>query len=394
MTMDDFTYMGPGDKVQKLVSDQVNQCKIIHIQNTAMTLQLWDPVRMAACHVGALSSEIVRQSPIGNAHIRNVDILRIIFHRFMGVRQTLLGPHRGDLIRGLRKGGTKEVSTFRKAGYIDDHGFELELDGTVESCTTRMHDAILHVLFTLMRYAGMEVRKEPTGIFTHRIRQQSRDDYAEAEAADSREGLRPDLIFREPANASNNSWGRGREILFDLKTLQAGSTPYQVGASRAWKPAQQVEARANQVPARYQKKAKDADTRYNGLPEDRTYAGPVARELAQYKVIGLAVGAYGEVSKSVHRLMDMISERLAGKEGNQLGLLRVESDSWDAKLAFAKQYVRREISSCIARERAYCMLSRFRRHSSRADANLRHVADAALGDLRSEPDLSPWICGD
>ena len=65
-----------------------------------------------------------------------------------------------------------------------------------------------------------------------------------------------------------------------------------------------------------------------------------------------------------------------------------------AKLAFAKQYVRRELSSCIARERAFCMLSRFRHHSSLADADLRHAADAALGDLRSEPDLSPWIGGD
>ena len=81
-------------------------------------------------------------------------------------------------------------------------------------------------------------------------------------------------------------------------------------------------------------------------------------------------------------------------KGNQLGLLRVESDNWDAKLAFAKQYVRRELSSCIARERAYCMLSRFRRHSSLADANLRNAADAALGDLRSEPDLSPWVGDD
>ena len=92
--------------------------------------------------------------------------------------------------------------------------------------------------------------------------------------------------------------------------------------------------------------------------------------------------------------MDMIAERLAGKEGNELGLIRDESDSWDAKLAFAKQYVRRELSSYIARERAFCMLSRFRHHSSLADADLRHAADAALGDLRSEPDLSPWVGGD
>ena len=47
--------------------------------------------------------------------------------------------------------------------------------------------------------------------------------------------------------------------------------------------------------------AQSADTRFNGLPEDRTDAGPVARELAKCKVIGLAVGAYGEVSESVHR---------------------------------------------------------------------------------------------
>ena len=92
--------------------------------------------------------------------------------------------------------------------------------------------------------------------------------------------------------------------------------------------------------------------------------------------------------------MDMIAEKLAGKEGNELGIISVESDSWDAKLAFAKQYVRRELSSCIARERAFCMLSRFRRHSSLADTNLRHAADAALGDLRSEPDLFPWVGGD
>ena len=72
------------------------------------------------------------------------------------------------------------------------------------------------------------------------------------------------------------------EIVFDLKTLQAGSTQYEVGASRAWKPAQQVEKRAERIPAIYRKKAKDADTLYNGLPADRTDAGPVERELAQY----------------------------------------------------------------------------------------------------------------
>ena len=87
--------------------------------------------------------------------------------------------------------------------------------------------------------------------------------------------------------------------------------------------------------------------------------------------------------------MGMIAEKLAGKVGNELGFLSINKGSWEAKLAHAKQYARRELSSRIARERAYCMLSRFRRHSSLADADLRHAAGAALGDLCLEPDLSP-----
>ena len=176
--------------------------------------------------------------------------------------------------------------------------------------------------------------------------------------------------------------------------MQPGSQHYGQGHHKAWQPTQAVDRRADGVPGIYRQKARTADTKYNGLPASRNTAGPVESELAKYKVIGLAVGAYGEVSKSMHRLMGMIAHNLAGKVGNDLGMLSLASDSWEAKLAFATQYVRREMSSCIARERAYCLLSRFRSHSSLADPHPGHAAGAALGDFRSEPDLAPWVGGD
>ena len=165
--------------------------------------------------------------------------------------------------------------------------------------------------------------------------------------------------------------------MFDVKTLQADA--YQIGDANSQIRCKSIQKRAEKVKAQYEKHAIQIDTKYNGLSADRSDMGPVERQLATYEVIGLGVGAYGEVSRSMYELIDQIAEALAGIYGAELGY-----DNRETQLEMTKRYVMREMAATIMTEEAWMVLHRYQRHASIRDSHHREVM--ALSDVLDEPD--------
>ena len=79
-----------------------------------------------------------------------------------------------------------------------------------------------------------------------------------------------------------------------------------------------MKRRAERVHEEYRKKAVKVDTKYNGW--NQPGPGPVESRLLQYgRVEGLAIGAHGEGSQDLLKLIDRMAERGAQRRHRLLG---------------------------------------------------------------------------
>ena len=102
----------------------------------------------------------------------------------------------------------------------------------------------------------------------------------------------------------------------------------------------------------YNKKAKAADRLYGGVEEG--IVGPVENKLLQYGDLqGLVVGAFGEGSEDLHKLIQVIAESRV----NSVGLLRGKKCS-DVELGCVVGQVRRMLSSANVRAQGLFLLAR------------------------------------
>jgi hypothetical protein len=190
--------------------------------------------------------------------------------------------------------------------YWDEHGDNLLARwGLKNRVHTRRHDMLVLSLYKLAREARMDVRKEVRSLFIQVIQQaenvpdmnpEEEDEYRKKRNK-AREGLRPDLIRRGPT----------ANILYDVKTISKCKTWYR--RTRNAQHGYATEKRAKKVPGEYRGKAKRVDTKYNEWAGPGK--GPCESHLDDYTVIGLAFGAFGEVSKSVVNLVDQIASERA-----------------------------------------------------------------------------------
>ena len=165
------------------------------------------------------------------------------------------------------------------------------------------HDATADTLFDICEGAGLDVTRGPEGIFSRVLP-------AAALIADPVRGkpaIIPDAAMRvalPPAltsAASRPSTSRLplRRLLFDAKTIHAGSSRYTTHARARDRQCGAVEERAQQVHPDYVRHARKLDRRYHG-PGTLTHrypVGPVEQVLLDHVwTRGLAFGAYGEWS--------------------------------------------------------------------------------------------------
>ena len=187
----------------------------------------------------------------------------------------------------------------RKVDVFGDNVARSHLTG--DAWRTR-HDAIKWALSEQADWCQYKIHVEPSNKFLPYIRQ--REQFMKKKAR-QRQGLVPDFLDMK------------RNVLMDVKTFSWGK----LYCPKRFKKAKQCKAvavRAFRVHGEYQKKARNADTKYNKWQGPGP--GPVARALNQYgQVEGLAVGAHGEASRDLLDLIDLMADRGATRRFRELG---------------------------------------------------------------------------
>ena len=240
------------------------------------------------------------------------------------------------------------------------------------------HDPMVRLLESHAVRAGIPILREPRALFAHVLDHDL--------LGRRRLGIVPDLVPTMSLARDAAARGRSTQLLFDAKTLEAGSAHY-LAASRQRERAGAVERRARQVPTAYTRAARhcdrtQAERRVRAAGQDPAVVLPPARQAPPGPVelllrtfpacMGLVFGSYGEVSEAVHALESAFAVAIAMREWRSMGA-RTESE---ARGLIATQ-LRRELSVATHAGHARMLLSR------RAYVGLSREGARALGDQRA-----------
>ena len=148
---------------------------------------------------------------------------------------------------------------------------------------------------------GVRCRTEVFGLFAACIPQAGRARASQMPAR-KRQGLVPDFLLTVALD------GPERELLFELKTLHAGTSTYAGSHHRC----EAVARRARALPAEYASKARHVDSQYCGTPTGTV--GPVATRLRTFDPVrGIVFGAWGEASPDTERLLSALARSGAAR---------------------------------------------------------------------------------
>ena len=201
------------------------------------------------------------------------------------------------------------------------------------------HDSIKLLLNSLCRWAGLPVRCEVFGLFSHLIPQAGLN---RLERGRKRQGLVPDFQL-----GLIDERGEEKLVLAELKVISCCPTRYS--------PTHQVRAvdrRARTLNGEYRDKAKLVDRQYGDVQEGTV--GPVQRKLESFgEIKGLVFGAFGEGSEDVHTLV----QSLASSRARTMALQRGR-DCGEGELAVIVGEVRRRLSVAAVKSQADCLLNR------------------------------------
>ena len=227
----------------------------------------------------------------------------------------------------------------------------------------RRHDDVKEKIFSLLRWAGLEVRCEVFNLFAGLIPQRG---LSRLERGRKRQGMVADFMVRMPGDLVE-AGGRGERdvaVLAELKIISSCPTRY----SRAPRhPDRAVVRRAAQLPREYERKAQNMDYVYGGVPEGEE--GPVARKLATFPFQSWVFGAWNEASHDVHSglVQTVARARLKHEQLLDEGVRRHRKMSDTAALALLTGQIRRSLSLVSARATARCLLDRLEVLGSGAD---------------------------
>ncbi len=121
------------------------------------------------------------------------------------------------------------------------------------------------------------------------------------------QGIIPDIILDAEQELPQGSIFDNIRTLFDVKTVSPGKRYHVADTSTV------ADKRASEVSPAYYRVARALDIKHNGTQPGT--CGPVEARLREFgqlgKVIGIAIGAYGECSSDVYALRDFIACKMS-----------------------------------------------------------------------------------
>ena len=142
--------------------------------------------------------------------------------------------------------------------------------------------------------------------------------------------------------------------------LNAGLSRYPRGGAPSRQKA--VNRRAKALQGEYEGKLRGMDRQFHGTPEGQH--GPLVRRLNSFpKLQGYVIGAFGEVSEDLHRLVDHLTESRGHFLALSSGLATSEREKGQIK-----GQIRRKLSVALIRANSLCTLSRVSNVGPKAQA--------------------------
>jgi len=196
-------------------------------------------------------------------------------------------------------------------------------------------------------------------------------------------GIIPDLLIKLghlPRDGEGDNRLKGFDHLADVKTLAPGAI-YISGDTAS---AHAVAKRQKEVKRDYPKKAERLDKEFHKTPPGMT--GPFSRALQGYgiegEVLGLVVGAFGEVSQDVHDLRDVVADKLVEIHTSYFKIPRNRAKS------FVVSFLTRKWGHAFARGWARLLLERLRENVD-LPADLKSLAsNSAVNDKEDEEEFA------
>jgi hypothetical protein len=240
---------------------------------------------------------------------------------------------------------------------VDSYGFNLKtVQGAKGDHIRTFHDNIVATISQSLTQAAISHRGGPyrtcRDLFSHLLNPR-------VILSDSNtrhlQGIIPDLVVDASRLISDvvEESMHGKITLIDVKTLAPGIA---YSEKQNKKPNEAVEKRASAVNKQYHLHAKNLDHNLHGTLPDSI--GIIERELNSYgcrgKVLGACVGAFGECSRDIYALRDLISHCQG------LNLMDSTNLSYQESTAIYKRKITRNWGLTFARGWARVLLSRRR----------------------------------
>ena len=190
---------------------------------------------------------------------------------------------------------------------------------------TTVHDVTADELFAICEEAGLELRREPSGIFARALPPAA----LVAAPGQGKPAIIPDASVRAslPAALTSSADRPSRDrqpmrrLLLDWKTVHAGTARYRTPRARD-RQSGAVEERAQQVHTEYLRHARQLDRRYHpqASPPATLTPGPVEQIVLDHdRVRGVVLGGYGEWSIDVEHLLEEAARAAARRDWRRMG---------------------------------------------------------------------------
>ena len=278
------------NKLSKKVSDILNKLRVESLNERASRLHRDDPRKIAYLNVKddefATSIFCTSNTTFNTSN----EIFQEISANHFGLPSPACTNFVGQLLPGAQNDER-----------LDAFGYKLKALTCVRGDSTRtFHNMILDLLFKELNNAKIWNRGSAPNtckdIFIQHIRRNIQDNEER-----NIQGIIPDIQYNKSQEIDTSS------TLGDVKTLSPCMEYISTYGNR--KP---VDVRADRVQSDYINKARRLDITHNGINAGEL--GPVENHLRSYNngvVDGLVVGPFGECSRQVHALKDLIAERKA-----------------------------------------------------------------------------------